>query len=440
MNFLEFKKYIDSIDDFSENNYKNLLSFVNEKSLDEYFANYINEKLNINDYDALLKIKYYIYNYMKSSSNIKKGLSTTNLSINIYLNEVDNYKVLLPIQEKLMFYELSILKEYINENNINSKTLNDILTKYDIKSSKEVGINDRKNQLKQLLKKDCISNDINYFRTYINYIELKNTIINSNLRLVLFVILKTFVYVDSKISMGDLIQTGNIGLIKATNSFDLSFNCKFSTYAIMKIKREIMYFIQMTNNQFYVPKHLRQELKKIEKVMFNMENSIGKKMSVEELSSELNMSQNKIQNLLSIKKEVVSLEDNIEEESDMTYSEIIPDPDNNIDNFVNKDNNLTMLKYAFNSITNKQKIVILLRYGIPVKNYFAKEELKQIFNDIDDTALKIIFNNRQELTLEKVGMLLNLSREWIRVVEKNALSKIRNNKILIKKLNSIKSE
>ena len=57
MNFLEFKKYIDSIDDFSENNYKNLLSFVNEKSLDEYFANYINEKLNINDYDALLKIK-----------------------------------------------------------------------------------------------------------------------------------------------------------------------------------------------------------------------------------------------------------------------------------------------------------------------------------------------------------------------------------------------
>ena len=443
MDFYTFKNYINSVELFNENIYQNLVYSNSKKLIDKYFVDYINEVIKQNDYNKLLKIKYYIYNYIEDGKASGKKMSTSDANINEYLKEVDSYPVLSPIKEKLMFYELSILKKFIKDNNVTSNTLNNILSSYNIKFLKVNNLGNRKIQLANLKlanRKEISCQELEIFEKYIDYLEMKNSIINSNLRLVLYVILKTFIYVDSKLNVGDLIQAGNIGLIKAVESFKLSFGFKFSTYAIMKIKREIMCFLEKILDQVHVPQHLRRELKRIEKSMFNLEN-IGKgNLDIEELSSEFNISKDRLQDLLAASKELISFDDKVEEDSEITYGETIKDPNNEIDNYVYDDSINIMLNSVFRSVTYKEKLVLLLRYGILVKKYFTKEQLKIVLNTENEDIINTVYNSCEELTLEQIGEILNFSGEWIRIKEKKALNKIKNNKILMKKLVDNKSK
>lgn len=422
MNYLEFKNYIEGIN-LDKLKYESLINLYGKMIIDNYFNSYIEELLKANDFDKMLNIKYYVYNVMSGNKAKKYKLNDDKISMKNYLDEVEKYNLLNLVQEKLLFYEFINYKHTISNKNITSNYLNSVLVSNGYSKNIEPTLVKRVQQLKYLKKIDN-KNDIENFETYVNYLEIKNTLINSNLRLVLYVILNMFNYFDNKLNFKDLIQVGNIGLIKSVNAFDLSYNCKFSTYATIKIKKEIIYYIKSSIEQIHIPLYLQKELRSLENKISSIE-CVDKKI------------EERINELLSLKKEIVSLDDPIENDSTITYNDVITDDNNEIDDFINKDNNLLILNSIMQNLSKKEALVIFLRYGVLINKLFTEEEINSL--NISSSGINKVLNNNNPLVLEEIGQLLGCSREWARVIHNNALKKIKNNKKLVKELKVYKS-
>ena len=423
MNYLEFKNYIEGIN-LDKVKYESLINLYGKMIIDNYFNSYIEELLKANDFDKMLNIKYYVYNVMSGNKAKKYKLNDDKISMKNYLDEVEKYNLLNLVQEKLLFYEFINYKHTISNKNITSNYLNSVLVSNGYSKNIEPTLVKRVQQLKYLKKIDN-KNDIENFETYVNYLEIKNTLINSNLRLVLYVILNMFNYFDNKLNFKDLVQIGNIGLIKSVNAFELSYNCKFSTYATIKIKKEIIYYIKSSIEQIHIPLRLQKELRSLENKISSIE-CVDKKI------------EERINELLSLKKEIVSLDDPIENDSTITYNDVITDDNNEIDDFINKDNNLLILNSIMQNLSKKEALVIFLRYGVLINKLFTEEEINSL--NISSSGINKVLNNNNPLVLEEIGQLLDCSREWARVIHNNALKKIRNNKKLMKNLKVYKSK
>jgi RNA polymerase primary sigma factor len=221
-------------------------------------------------------------------------------------------------------------------------------------------------------------------------------LVRANARLVISVAKK---YIGRGVPFLDLIQEGNIGLIRATNKFEYQRGHKFSTYATWWIRQAVSRAVADQGRTIRVPVHMGDQLNRMRRVQLNLIQELGREPSIEELAEGMETTPDKIENLLEIARHPVSLETPIDEEGDSTFGDFVEDvsspaPTEEVATHLLHE----QLARALNRLPPREAQILKLRYGL---------------------------EDGRVYTLEEVGQAIGVTRERVRQLEAQALNRLR---------------
>ncbi|MCU0475619.1 MAG: sigma-70 family RNA polymerase sigma factor [Anaerolineae bacterium] len=221
-------------------------------------------------------------------------------------------------------------------------------------------------------------------------------LVRANARLVISVAKK---YIGRGVHFLDLIQEGNIGLIRATNKFEYRRGHKFSTYATWWIRQAVSRAVADQGRTIRVPVHMGDQLNRMRRVQLTLLQELGRDPSIEELAVGMETTPDKVEHLLEISRRPVSLETPIDEDGDSTFGDFVEDtstpaPADEVATHLLHE----QLQGALNKLPQREAQILRLRYGL---------------------------EDGRVYTLEEVGQTIGVTRERVRQLEAQALNRLR---------------